>query len=221
MIRRVRHDDAMATSSLPTPSLTPSAVPFIVGIGGTPNAGSSTEHALTLALASAARDGARTALFGGDYLAALPLYLTPGSGTAGGEMIDAVRHADGIVFASPGYHGVMSGMVKNAIDYLEATSRDVRAYLDGLPVGLIVTAAGWQATGSTLAALRATVHALRGWPTPMGAAINTATGVLSGGECRDAGVAAQLDLVGRQVALFARLKLTDPSTLKGDAGADA
>ncbi|WP_174298208.1 NADPH-dependent FMN reductase [Sphingomonas bacterium] len=202
-------------ASLPSPS----PAPLVVGIGGTPKPGSSTEQALTLALASAARDGAETLMFGGAYLASLPLYLTPDSEAAGGEMIDAVRRADGILLASPGYHGVMSGMVKNAIDYLEATSRDPRAYLDGLPVGLIVTAAGWQATGSTLAALRATVHALRGWPTPMGAAINTGDGVLSGGVCRDAGVAAQIDLVGRQVALFARLKLADSASLKGDPAA--
>jgi FMN reductase len=43
-----------------------------------------------------------------------------------------------------------------------------------LPVGLIATAAGWQAAVSTLQALRTITHALRGWPTPMGLAINTA-----------------------------------------------
>ena len=41
-------------------------------------------------------------------------------------------------------------------------------------MGLIATAAGWQAAVSTLQALRTITHALRGWPTPMGLAINTA-----------------------------------------------
>ena len=41
-------------------------------------------------------------------------------------------------------------------------------------MGLIATAAGWQAAVSTLQALRTITHSLRGWPTPMGLAINTA-----------------------------------------------
>ena len=48
-----------------------------------------------------------------------------------------------------------------------------RPYLADMPVGLIATAYGWQATGLTIAALRSIVHALRGWPTPFAAAINT------------------------------------------------
>ena len=124
--------------------------------------------------APASEAGARVRRFGGDVLVGLPHYLTPGSATSAdaAEMIAAIRAADGLILASPGYHGSISGIVKNAIDYLEETARDARPYLDGLPVGLIVTAAGWQATGSTLATMRSIVHALRGWPTPLGAAIN-------------------------------------------------
>lgn len=185
--------------------------PYIVGIGGTPAPGSSTEQALTLALAAAEEAGARTRMFGGEALARLPLYLTEGSDTAGAELIAAVREADGIILATPGYHGTISGAVKNAIDYLEETAKDARVYLDGLPVGLIVTAYGWQATGSTLATLRSIVHALRGWPTPLGAALNTSGGIFKGGECTDAASANQLRMVGRQVTTFAQLHLADPA----------
>ena len=66
-----------------------------------------------------------------------------------------------------------------------------------------MTVFGWQATGSTFAALRSIVHALRGWPTPLGAAINTAGGIFSGGVCTDDTAADQLALVGRQLAQFA------------------
>lgn len=189
--------------------------PFIVGIGGSPMPGSSTERSLDLALAAAAETGAKVRRFGGEVLAALPHYLTPGAaGSAdAAEMIAAIRAADGLIVASPGYHGSISGLVKNAIDYLEETSRDARPYLDGLPVGLIVTAGGWQATGSTLATMRSIVHALRGWPTPLGAAINTSGGIFRDGVCQDAGAAAQLALVGRQVAQFARLRRADPSAM--------
>lgn len=187
--------------------------PLIVGIGGTAAADSSTEHALNLALAAAARAGVRTRLFGSETLAALPHYLTPASRTSpeANDLLDHVRRADGIIIASPGYHGSISGIVKNAIDYLEETARDSRVYLDGLPVGLVTTAYGWQAATSTLATLRSIVHALRGWPTPMGAAINCSGGIFKGGRCSDPQALAQLDLVGRQVCQFARLRLSDPS----------
>ncbi len=65
-------------------------------------------------------------------------------------------------------------MVKNAIDYTEELAHDRRPYLSGRPVGCIATAAGWQGANTTLAALRGVVHALRGWPTPFGIALNTA-----------------------------------------------
>jgi FMN reductase len=75
-----------------------------------------------------------------------------------------------------------------------------------MPVGLIATAYGWQATGSTIAALRSIVHALRGWPTPFAAAINTQlTKFDDEGGSSDSAVLEQLSLIGRQVARFAPL----------------
>lgn len=193
--------------------------PFIIGIGGTATSGSSTEVALEIALASAERAGAEVRKFGGDVLAALPHYLTEGSKSSQEaiDLVEAVRRADGVIIASPGYHGSISGIVKNAIDYVEETAKDARVYLDGVPVGLIATAYGWQATGSTLATLRSIVHALRGWPTPLGAAINSSGGILRNGACSDAGANAQLELVGRQVFEFARLRRSDPSVLETGA----
>ena len=190
----------------------PQSRPLIVGLGGSATPNSSTEQALVLSLAAAAADGAETRLFGGDYLAGLPHYLAPGSKDAGADLIAAIRMADGLVIASPGYHGSISGLVKNAIDYLEKTARDPRVYLDGVPVGLIATAYGWQATGSTLATLRSIVHSLRGWPTPLGAGIKTVAGMFEGGNCSDPAAAAQLELVGRQVVQFATMHISDPST---------
>ena len=195
------------------------AKPFIVGIGGTAAPGSSTEQALTLALASAEKAGARVKMFGATTLASLPHYLTDNSSVSaeGRELVEAVRAADGLIIASPGYHGSISGLVKNAIDYLEETAKDERVYLDGVPVGLIATAYGWQATGSTLATLRSIVHALRGWPTPLGAAINTSAGIFRDGECLDERTATQLQLVGRQVQEFASLRRSRPAIMNTSA----
>jgi FMN reductase len=178
--------------------------PLIVGIGGTAQAASSTEQALNVALDAAAAAGARIERFGHRELVALPHYMTVAESACAQaqRLITAVREADGIILASPGYHGSISGLVKNAIDYLESTSGDARPYLHGMPVGLIATAYGWQAAGSTLAALRSIVHALRGWPTPFGCTVNTSTGVFKDGVCLEASVANQLAMVGRQVVEF-------------------
>ena len=177
--------------------------PLVVGIGGTTIAGSSTERALAIALQSAAASGVRTRMFGGEFLARLPLY-TPNLQDRNAEEHDfvaVIREASGVILASPGYHGSVSGLVKNAIDLIEETARDPRPYLDDLPVGLIATAYGWQATGSTIAALRSIVHSLRGWPTPYAAAVNSSVSKFdSAGGSSDPAVTEQLVRVGQQVA---------------------
>lgn len=182
--------------------------PLVVGIGGTIGSVSSTERALAIALGAAADGGFATRMFGGAALSRLPLYDPRATGRTAEEaaFVDAVRAASAVIIASPGYHGSISGVVKNALDLLEETARDPRPYLADLPVGLIATAYGWQATGSTIAALRSVVHALRGWPTPFAAAINTQlTRFDEEGGATDEAVVEQLRLVGRQVARFAPL----------------
>ena len=182
--------------------------PLIVGIGGTIGAVSSTERALRIALDAVEREGFATRLFGGEDMARLPLYDPRATSRTSQEreFVEAVRKASGVIIASPGYHGSLSGVVKNALDLLEETAKDERPYLADMPVGLIATAYGWQATGSTIAALRSIVHALRGWPTPFAAAINTQiTQFDDQGGVTDPAVLEQLCLIGRQVARFAPL----------------
>jgi FMN reductase len=178
----------------------------IIGIGGTTTPASSTECALRLALRAVEVEGAEVTAFYGASLAELPHYAPDAVDRSpqAQRLVAALRAADGVVIASPGYHGTISGLVKNAIDYAEETARDERVYLDGLPVGLIVTAYGWQAAGSTLTAMRGMVHALRGWPTPLGAAVRTTSGMFTEQSCSDAGFAAQLKTVALQVLAFAR-----------------
>jgi len=183
--------------------------PFILGIGGTTRHGSSTERALQVALDAAAAEGAQTELIGGADLQ-LPMYdpAVPGLPPEAERLIAAVRRCHGLIIASPGYHGTMSGMIKNAIDYIEELRDDASPYLDGRAVGCIACAFGWQATGTTLVALRSIVHSLRGWPTPLGVGINSALPVFApGGGCIDETFRFQLETVGKQVVEFARMRL--------------
>lgn len=182
--------------------------PFVVGLGGTSTPGSSTEKSLRIAIDSARISGADVQMFGYETLASLPHYLTSSTSDSPSAVsfLKAIRAADGVIIASPGYHGTISGILKNAIDYLEETAKDDRPYLEGVPVGLIATAYGWQATGSTLVTLRTITHALRGWPTPFGAAINTSGSIFVNDECIDTKTVDSLKTVGRQVVEFARMK---------------
>jgi FMN reductase len=180
--------------------------PVIVGLGGTTRKGSSAEKALAYALKGAAAVGAKTIMFDGPSLV-LPLYAPENPERTDGalRLIEALRQADGVIISSPGYHGSISGLLKNALDYVEDMSKDKNVYFEGRSIGLIACAYGWQATGSTLATLRSIAHALRGWPTPLGVAINSLGNAFDAeGVPSEAGIRSQLELLGRQVTDFAR-----------------
>lgn len=181
-------------------------VPFVVGLGGTLRAHSSTERAVRYCLESVERQGGRTRMFAGPDLE-LPMYAphslerTP----AALEFVCALRDADAVVVGSPGYHGAISGLVKNALDYIEDLREDPRVYLDNTPWGCISCAYGWQAAVGTLGQLRSIGHALRAWPTPLGVAINSADKIWSEtGELADGTVRGQLDMLATQLLTFGR-----------------
>ncbi|HEY7593680.1 MAG TPA: NAD(P)H-dependent oxidoreductase [Actinophytocola sp.] len=181
----------------------------VVGIGGSLRADSQSERALRIALDGAAQAGAKTTLVSGADLV-LPFYdpAVPERSPEAQRLVDELRAADGVVLVSPGYHGTVSGLVKNALDYVEDMREDEPPYLDGRAVGCVAAARGWQAAVTTLTSLRSIVHALRGWPTPLGAAINSAEVVFGAdGECTDVKVTATLRTIGLQVVEFATTRV--------------
>lgn len=186
----------------------------IIGIGGTTRDSSSTELALAASLKAAQQAGASVELFGGSAID-LPMYAPerPERTENARQLVEALRAADGVLIASPGYHGTVSGLVKNALDYIEDMSGDDPPYLDGLPVGTISCAYGWQAAVNTVSSLRSIVHAVRGWPTPMSATINTSSAIFDKyGRVTDPKARLQLELVGTQVVDFARSRQSRDST---------
>lgn len=176
------------------------SAPHIVALGGTLRSESVTGRLLATALEIAAARGARTTLLTGDDIA-FPHY-EPGNAERDpviGRYLEALRTADAVIVGSPGYHGTLSGLVKTALDYVEQLRADERVYFDGLPVGLIATAGGWQAAVSTLQALRTITHSLRGWPTPMGLAINVAESGDAIAQCQP-----QMEIMVAQIFDFLR-----------------
>jgi FMN reductase len=183
--------------------------PLIVGLGGTMRERSSSERLLRRALDAAERAGAEPLLLAAADLD-LPMYAPEQAHRPerAERLVDSLARADGVLLASPGYHGGLSGLIKNALDYVEDLRTAERPYLDGRAVGCISCAFGWQAAVTTLVELRSVVHALRGWPTPLGVAINSAEPLFDeDGTLVNERVAEQLEVVGQQVVQFARWQL--------------
>jgi FMN reductase len=182
---------------------------LIVGVGGTLRDGSTSERALRLALGMAAETGCATKVFAGSAINFPPYDPAERTRTAEAKaLVEALRAADGLIFSSPGYHGTISGLLKNALDYAEDLRGDARAYLSDRAVGIVVCADGIQAMGSTLGTLRSIAHALRAWPTPFAAVVNSGGKPFAAdGSCQSTEVEQSLRLVAAQVVEFAQLKI--------------
>jgi FMN reductase len=77
------------------------------------------------------------------------------------HFIQAVRDADVMLWATPTYHGSMSGAFKNAIDYMQMLAQEPAPYLQGKAVGLIAVG-----DASPFTSMTSCVHELRAWLAP-------------------------------------------------------
>jgi arsenic resistance protein ArsH len=80
-------------------------------------------------------------------------------------MCDAFCEASLHVWLTPLYHGSMTGVMKNCLDWLELTSRHGCPYLTGKVVALVSWADGSQAMQG-INAMDAVAKALRAWVLP-------------------------------------------------------
>jgi FMN reductase len=194
-----------------------------VGVGGTLRDGSTSERALRLALGAAAGMGCATEIFSGAAINLPPYDPAQRERTRESKtLVDALRRADGVIISSPGYHGTISGLLKNALDYTEDMRGDARAYLSERAVGIIVCADGIQAMGSTLATLRSMAHALRAWPTPFAAVVNSgARPFAPDGTCQSTEAEQSLRLVAAQVVEFAQMRIAAERSEAASADGEA
>ncbi|MEU5726958.1 NAD(P)H-dependent oxidoreductase [Micromonospora sp. NPDC047738] len=175
----------------------------VVALCGSQAPQSSTESLLRVAATHAELLGADVCFFRGEQLR-LPLYGSPvdaRDAAAVGELLASVAAADGVLLGSPSHHGSLSGLLKNAIDYLEGLRDHANPYLTDKAVGCVAVGAGTQGPVNTMRSLRDTVHSLRGWPTPLGVAVDRASALCQG--IPSPAVEHQLALVSRQVVEFA------------------
>ncbi len=173
-----------------------------------PATGSSTEMALRCA--GARRASPATAqvsyLVGRDLL--LPIYdvetdhRTEGART----LVEAVRRADGLLIASPGYHGGISGMVKNALDYVEDLAD--HPSVPTRPSGRLHLRGAWVASHRGDPCTNSSSGSrLRGWPLPSAARYNSQlTRFDEKANPDDPAVAEQLATIGPRSCEFARMR---------------
>lgn len=182
----------------------------IVALGGSLSRGSTSLAAARLALAGAAEAGAEVELLDLRTLD-LPFYDPESEPTESvRRLVRAVAEADGLILASPLYHGTVSGHFKNALDWLQLLADAQPAYLTDKAVGLVATAGGVQAL-QAINTMEYVVRALRGWTVPLTVPVNRAWQVFDdAGSATDVAVEKQLRALGQEVARVAA-RLASPS----------
>jgi FMN reductase len=142
--------------------------PIIAGLGGSLRASSYSRAALKAALDIAEAQGAKTELLDVRILD-LPFFIPdlpvgaypPRYQPSITHLINVCRDASGMIWSSPTYHGTVSGVFKNAVDFLELLIDERPPYLQGHAVGLMTVP-----DSSAFAAMVDSVHELRAWLAP-------------------------------------------------------
>ncbi len=175
----------------------------VAGICGSLRSESYTRMALRVALRGAEEAGAEAQLIdlrdyqlvfcdGGDRGNDLPKDVA--------RMRDEVKRAQGILLATPEYHGGYSGVLKNALDLMGFDE------FEGKMIGLVGVSGGNMGAYGPLSALRSVGRALHAWVVPEQAAVANVDEVFDDkGKCKDEAIEKRLKAVGRQVAKFASL----------------
>lgn len=176
---------------------------LIAGISGSLRSGSFTNQALAIALEGAKSMGAKTEFVD---LKEYDLELCDGTGNHENPSPDLVRlrhtmrAAQGIIWATPEYHGSFSGVLKNALDLLSFEE------FSGKMIGLVGVAGGAVGAINSLNALRTVGRTLGAWVIPHQASIASVYRAFDGkGKLTDPKLQDRVFQVGIQVARFAYL----------------
>jgi FMN reductase len=175
---------------------------IIAGICGSLRKTSYTRMALALALRDAVEAGAKTQLI--DLRDYKLVFCDGGDSDDVSQdvlrLCEEVKRAQGVILATPEYHGGYSGVLKNALDLMGFDE------FEGKMIGLVGVSGGSMGAFGALAGLRSVGRALHAWVVPEQAAVANVDEVFDEeGNCKDEAIAKRLKAVGRQVAKFAGL----------------
>ncbi len=135
----------------------------ILAVAGSLNEQSTTHAAVGIVAEAARKAGAEVEIF--DLRKhPLPIYDCRSDETTYPETVkmfkEKMLEADGFILGSPEYHGSISGVLKNALDFIGARE------LEGKAVALVGTAGGAMGATNTLNAMNIICRTLHAWPLP-------------------------------------------------------
>ncbi len=179
----------------------------VVGLCGSLRSGSCSRSALNIALDGAREVGAGTRLIdlreydlvfcdGGEDESRYPQDVF--------KLRKEVRLAEGLILATPEYHGSYSGLLKNALDLMGFSE------IEGKMIGLVGVSGGKLGAVNALNGLRMVGRALHAWVIPEQASIPEAWKLFDdSGELLEEELRERVKEVGRQVARFSYLHSAD------------
>ncbi|MFQ5579880.1 MAG: NADPH-dependent FMN reductase [Nitrospiria bacterium] len=176
---------------------------LVVGICGSLRLGSYSHHALRIALKGAQEVGADTKLID---LKEYQLVHCDGKEDESNYPKDVfrlrkeVQAAQGLILATPEYHGSFSGVLKNALDLMGFDE------IEGKMIGLLGVSGGKMGALNALNGLRVVGRALHAWVIPEQTSIPEAWQVFDDkGHIVDGDMKGRILGLGRQVARFSYL----------------
>ncbi|WP_052845260.1 NADPH-dependent FMN reductase [Streptomyces sp. NRRL S-31] len=104
-----------------------------------------------------------------------------------------IAEADGVILATPVYHGSYSGLLKNFLDHLEGDA------FAGKPVGILANGGGPRSAVAACDQLRTVVRAISGWAVP--AHVATANSDFTDG-VPGAAIAGRMDAMVADLLMF-------------------
>jgi FMN reductase len=173
-----------------------------VGICGSLNPDSGTRRVLSLALAAAQNAGATTQLL--DLRTFHLPFAESGFNEADypdvARFNQLVRESDGLIWATPEYHGSFSGVLKNALDLGSFPE------YQGKVVALLGVAAGQIGAINALTHLRTVGRQLHTWVLPAQVSVARAYAAFDeDGQLRDEKLAASVEDLGSELTKWARM----------------
>ena len=175
----------------------------IIGLGGSLAENSTSLAALKIALSGAEEAGAQIKIF--DVREMNLPFFTPGmeAPDAAVQMAEAACASQGMIWSSPLYHGTVSGVFKNAVDWLDLLRIQDPPFLTDKIIGLISTAGGMQGL-QAVNTMEFSVRALRAWAVPLVMPISQAWQAFDEGNLHDPKIDQQLRNLGKEVVRAAR-----------------
>ena len=165
----------------------------ILGVASSMRETSYSTHALKLALDRAEKNGAETRLMDLREIQ-LPMYHPEQNNSPELDKVtENVKWADSFILASPDYHGSMSGVMKNFLDFFWSD-------FAGKTFGYIC--ASHEKGLTVMDQMRTTVRQCYGWSMPYGISVNSDQDFDKQGNMTNQKIISRIETIGRDLVVY-------------------